>query len=291
MKKLIVVKFKREEGLIMRPLQERIINELKVKPEINAEEEIRRSVDFLKDYLKKHPFLKALVLGISGGQDSTLAGKLSQMAISELREETGDDVYQFIAVRLPYGDQADEQDAMDAIEFMQADKTVRVNIKQAADAMVQSIEENGLEISDFNKGNIKARERMIAQYGIAGVVSGAVVGTDHAAEAITGFYTKYGDGGADITPLWRLDKRQGRAMLELLNAPEHLYKKVPTADLEEDRPALPDEVALGVTYNDIDDYLEGKEVADNVAEKIENWFLKTEHKRHMPINVYDTFWK
>jgi len=291
MKKLIVVKFKREEGLIMRPLQERIINELKVKPEINAEEEIRRSVDFLKDYLKKHPFLKALVLGISGGQDSTLAGKLSQMAISELREETGDDAYQFIAVRLPYGDQADEQDAMDAIEFMQADKTVRVNIKQAADAMVQSIEENGLEISDFNKGNIKARERMIAQYGIAGAVSGAVVGTDHAAEAITGFYTKYGDGGADITPLWRLDKRQGRAMLELLNAPEHLYKKVPTADLEEDRPALPDEVALGVTYNDIDDYLEGKEVADNVAEKIENWFLKTEHKRHMPINVYDTFWK
>lgn len=291
MKKLIVVKFKREEGLIMRPLQERIVNELKVKPEINAEEEIRRSVDFLKDYLKKHPFLKALVLGISGGQDSTLAGKLSQMAISELREETGDDAYQFIAVRLPYGDQADEQDAMDAIEFMQADKTVRVNIKQAADAMVQSIEENGLEISDFNKGNIKARERMIAQYGIAGAVSGAVVGTDHAAEAITGFYTKYGDGGADITPLWRLDKHQGRAMLELLNAPEHLYKKVPTADLEEDRPALPDEVALGVTYNDIDDYLEGKEVADNVAEKIENWFLKTEHKRHMPINVYDTFWK
>lgn len=291
MKKLIVVKFKREEGLIMRPLQERIINELKVKPEINAEEEIRRSVDFLKDYLKKHPFLKALVLGISGGQDSTLAGKLSQMAISELREETGDDAYQFIAVRLPYGDQADEQDAMDAIEFMQADKTVRVNIKQAADAMVQSIEENGLEISDFNKGNIKARERMIAQYGIAGAVSGAVVGTDHAAEAITGFYTKYGDGGADITPLWRLDKRQGRAMLELLNAPEHLYKKVPTADLEEDRPALPDEVALGVTYNDIDDYLEGKEVADDVAEKIENWFLKTEHKRHMPINVYDTFWR
>ena len=291
MKKLIVVKFKREEGLIMRPLQERIINELKAKPEINAEEEIRHSVDFLKDYLKKHPFLKALVLGISGGQDSTLAGKLSQMAISELREETGDDAYQFIAVRLPYGDQADEQDAMDAIEFMQADKTVRVNIKQAADAMVQSIEENGLEISDFNKGNIKARERMIAQYGIAGAVSGAVVGTDHAAEAITGFYTKYGDGGADITPLWRLDKRQGRAMLELLNAPEHLYKKVPTADLEEDRPALPDEVALGVTYNDIDDYLEGKEVADNVAEKIENWFLKTEHKRHMPINVYDTFWK
>ena len=275
----------------MRPLQERIINELKVKPGINAEEEIRRSVDFLKDYLKKHPFLKALVLGISGGQDSTLAGKLSQMAISELREETGDDAYQFIAVRLPYGDQADEQDAMDAIEFMQADKTVRVNIKQAADAMVQSIEENGLEISDFNKGNIKARQRMVVQYAIAGANNGAVVGTDHAAENFSGFYTKYGDGAADLTPLFRLDKRQGKAMLKELGCPKHLYEKAPTADLEEEKPDLPDEVALGVTYKEVDDYLEGKEVSDKAAEQIEKLWKKSEHKRHLPVTIFDDFYK
>lgn len=275
----------------MRPLQAEIIKTLRVQAEIDPQAEIRRSVDFMKAYLKKHSFLKALVLGISGGQDSTLAGKLSQMAISELRQETGDSDYKFIAVRLPYGQQADEQDALDAIEFMQADLTVRVNIKEAADQMVAALEANGLTISDFNKGNIKARQRMIAQYGIAGAYQGAVVGTDHAAEAITGFYTKFGDGGADITPLWRLDKRQGRAMLELLDAPTHLYQKVPTADLEEDRPALPDEVALGVTYADIDDYLEGKDVAVDAAEKIEAWYQKTEHKRHLPITVYDEFWK
>lgn len=274
----------------MRGMQRKIIEELKVQPQINPQDEIRRSVDFLKAYLKKHPFLKALVLGISGGQDSTLAGKLSQIAIQELRKETGVN-YQFIAVRLPYGNQADESDAMDAIAFMNADQVVRVNIKPATDAMVASLEENGLEISDFNKGNIKARQRMIAQYGIAGANNGAVVGTDHAAEAVTGFYTKFGDGGADITPLWRLDKRQGRAMLEVLGAPRHLYEKIPTADLEEDRPALPDEVALGVTYSDIDDYLEGKDVAPDVAVKIENWFQKTRHKRHLPITVYDEFWK
>ena len=275
----------------MRPLQAEIIKTLRVQAEIDPQAEIRRSVDFMKAYLKKHSFLKALVLGISGGQDSTLAGKLSQMAISELRQETGDSDYKFIAVRLPYGQQADEQDALDAIEFMQADLTVRVNIKEAADQMVAALEANGLTISDFNKGNIKARQRMIAQYGIAGAYQGAVVGTDHAAEAITGFYTKFGDGGADITPLWRLDKRQGRAMLELLGAPTHLNQKVPTADLEEDRPALPDEVALGVTYADIDDYLEGKDVATDAAEKIEAWYQKTEHKRHLPITVYDDFWK
>lgn len=275
----------------MRELQKQIISELCVSPDFDPEAEIRKSVDFMKAYLKRNAFLKSLVLGISGGQDSTLTGTLSQLAIKELREETGDTEYQFIAVRLPYGNQADEQDAMDAIAFMKADKTMRVNIKPATDAMFASVEENGLKISDFNRGNIKARERMIAQYAIAGANKGAVVGTDHAAEAVTGFYTKFGDGGADITPLWRLDKRQGKAMLEVLGAPEHLYKKAPTADLEDDRPALPDEVALGVTYDDIDNYLEGHVTDNEVAEKIEAWYLKTQHKRHLPITVYDEFWK
>ncbi|AUJ31451.1 MAG: ammonia-dependent NAD(+) synthetase [Liquorilactobacillus nagelii] len=275
----------------MKKLQQQIIKELRVKPQIDPQAEIRRSIDFMKAYLKKHPFLKTLVLGISGGQDSTLTGKLSQLAITEMRQETKDDTYQFIAVRLPYGNQADEQDALDAIEYMQADKTVRVNIKPATDQMVASLLENKLEVSDFNKGNIKARQRMIAQYGVAGALHGAVVGTDHAAEAITGFYTKYGDGGADITPIWRLDKRQGKQLLKVLQAPEHLYLKTPTADLEEDRPALADEVALGVTYQNIDDYLEGKEIPEAAAKKIENWYLKTQHKRHLPINVYDEFWK
>ncbi|MCL0319104.1 ammonia-dependent NAD(+) synthetase [Apilactobacillus xinyiensis] len=275
----------------MRKLQKEIIETLKVKPEIDAKTEIRNSIDFLKSYLKKNSFLKSLVLGISGGQDSTLVGKLSQMAIQELRDETGDNDYKFIAVRLPYGTQADESDAMDAISFMQADKVLRVDIKPMADAAVKALEVAGENISDFNKGNIKARERMIVQYAIAGEEKGAVLGTDHAAEAITGFYTKYGDGAADITPIWRLDKRQGKEMLEVLNAPKHLYQKTPTADLEDDRPALPDEVALGVTYDDIDNYLEGREIANDSAEKIENWYIKTEHKRHLPINIYDDFWK
>ena len=275
----------------MRPLQEQIIAQLKVQPKIDPQTEIRRSIDFLKEYLQKHSFLKTLVLGISGGQDSTLAGILCEQAVSELRDQTGDQDYKFIAVRLPYGDQADEQDALDAIDFMQADQTVRIDIKDSSDAMVAAVEANQLTVSDFNKGNIKARARMIAQYAVAGACSGTVVGTDHAAEAVTGFYTKFGDGGADITPLWRLDKRQGKAMLAYLKAPKHLYEKVTTADLEEDRPALPDELALGVTYTQIDDYLEGQQIDDVAAKKIENWYLKTQHKRHLPINVYDDFWK
>ncbi len=272
-------------------LQQEIIQALGVKPVVDAQEEIRRSVDFLKSYLKTNPFLKSLVLGISGGQDSTLTGKLCQQAISELREETGDVALQFIAVRLPYGVQADEQDCQDAITFIQPDRVLTVNIKGSVLASEQALREAGIELSDFVRGNEKARERMKAQYSIAGMTKGVVVGTDHAAEAVTGFFTKYGDGGTDINPIFRLNKRQGKQLLAALGCPEHLYQKAPTADLEDDRPSLPDEAALGVTYENIDDYLEGKTLDAAIAKIIEGWYLKTEHKRHTPITVFDDFWK
>lgn len=274
----------------MRPLQKEIIAYEHVLPKIDPQKEIRQSVDFLKNYLKANPFLKTYVLGISGGQDSTLTGKLCQMAITELRKETGDQSYQFIAVRLPYGVQADAKDAADAVAFQQPDQDLVVNIKPAVDAMVASLTAAGEKISDFNKGNIKARERMVVQYAIAGANKGAVVGTDHAAENFSGFYTKYGDGAADLTPLFRLDKRQGKQMLQELNCPKHLYLKAPTADLEEEQPALPDEMALGVSYQDVDDYLEGREVSEKAAERIEDLWRKSEHKRRMPVTVFDDFY-
>lgn len=275
----------------MRPLQKEIIEELKVLPEIDVQKEIRRSVDFLKNYLLKNQGLSTYVLGISGGQDSTLAGRLAQMATSELREETGEERYQFIAVRLPYGVQADESDAQLALEFIQADQTMTVNIEAATNAMVEAVEANDIEVNDYHKGNVKARQRMIAQFTIAGQLAGAVIGTDHAAESVTGFFTKFGDGAADILPLWRLNKSQGAEMLKELGAVKELYEKVPTADLEENRPQLADEDALGVSYKAIDAYLRGEDVAEKDAKVIEDWFIKSRHKRHLPITVYDDFWK
>ena len=276
----------------MRELQQEIIKALEVEAVIEPEIQVRERINFLKTYLKKHPFIKSLVLGISGGQDSTLAGKLAQMAISEMRKETGDNSYQFIAIRLPYGTQNDEEDANKALTFIQADKEYIVNMKPAVDALVLELKENSnLDISDFNKGNIKARQRMITQYAVAGEYQGAVLGTDHAAEALTGFYTKFGDGAADLLPLSGLNKRQGRQILAFLGADESLYLKIPTADLEENKPMVADEVALGVSYEAIDDYLEGKKVSSKEAEIIEKWYIKTAHKRHLPITKHDTFWK
>ena len=276
----------------MKELQKQIIEEMNVQKEINPAEEIRRSVDFLKSYMNKYAFLRSFVLGISGGQDSTLTGKLAQLAVNELNEEAREERYQFIAVRLPYGVQADEADCQDALAFIQPTKSISINVKPAVDAMLSAVEEAAEDkVSDFNKGNVKARERMIAQYTVAGMYSGVVLGTDHSAEAVTGFYTKFGDGGADLVPIFRLNKRQGKQMLKELGCPEHLYMKKPTADLEEDRPQLPDEEALGVTYEQIDDYLEGKDVGEHANNVIEGHFLKTQHKRQLPITVFDDFWK
>jgi NAD+ synthase len=271
-------------------LQNEIIKELLVKPEIDASKEINQRIKFLKDYVKKSG-AKGYVLGISGGQDSSLAGKLAQMAMEQLRDDTGED-YQFIAVRLPYGVQKDEDDAQRALSFIQPDVSLTVNIKSAVDASVQNFTDaTGKELTHFLKGNNKARERMKVQYDIAGAYQSLVIGTDHAAEAITGFFTKHGDGACDVVPLFGLNKRQGRALLIELEADERIYLKVPTADLEDDKPLIPDETALGVTYEEIDDYLEGKEIETSSKEKIEKRYLQTKHKRNHPASIYDTWWK
>ncbi len=136
---------------------------------------------------------------------------------------------------------------------------------------------------DFVHGNIKARQRMIAQYAVAGAHEGLVVGTDHAAEAVSGFFTKFGDGAADVVPLTGLTKRRVRALSQALGAPSTLVHKTPTADLETLKPGLPDEEALGVTYDDIDDFLEGKTVEDAALAAIVRRYRLTEHKRQLPI--------
>lgn len=266
--------------MTMSEMQAMIIEEMKVKPSIDSAETIKEMQHFIEQYLHAHTFVKTLVLGISGGQDSTLAGKLVQLAVENMRNASGRDV-QFIAVKLPYGVQKDADEVEDALNFIQPDRILTVNIKPAVDQSVQSLKEAGIALSDFHKGNEKARERMKVQYAIAANTSGIVVGTDHSAENITGFFTKHGDGAADIAPLFGLNKRQGRQLLQYLGAPAHLYEKVPTADLEDDKPQLPDEEALGVTYEAIDNYLEGNGVSPEDAAVIERHYVRNAHKREL----------
>jgi len=275
----------------MHNIQKEIISDLEVKPEIDIHEEITQRKNFLKAYLKKSG-MKGYVLGISGGQDSTLAGALIQEAVNELNEEEADGSYIFCGVRLPYDVQADEDDAALAVDYIKPDKVLTVNIQSAVDASMQQFEDAmGEPLSDFLKGNTKARERMKVQYDIAAHYNLLVAGTDHAAEAVTGFYTKYGDGACDIAPLFGLNKRQGKKIMENLGAPEKLASKVPTADLEDDQPLISDEEALGVTYKEIDQYLEGQHVSEKAKNIIETKYKQTMHKRQMPVTMYDYWWQ
>ena len=273
----------------MRDLQARIIAELNVSPTVDPAEQVRARIDFLKDYLRATG-ARGLVLGISGGQDSTLAGRLCRLAVEEILGEGGS--ARFLAVRLPYGVQHDEADAQVALDFIDPQETVVFNIKGGVDGLADDFEEATDDaLSDFAKGNVKARMRMVAQYALAGEGGLLVVGTDHAAEAVTGFFTKYGDGGADVLPLTGLTKRQGRSLLVHLGAPERLSHKVPTADLLDGNPGQSDEANLGLRYSDIDAFLEGEEIDPDIAGRIEARFLHTRHKRAVPVSMFDPWWR
>lgn len=263
---------------------------LGVKQQIHPHAEIQERVDFLTSYARSIPGNKGFVLGISGGQDSTLAGKLCQLAVERLREEGREAT--FYAVRLPYGEQLDEEDAQQALTFIAPDVTTTVQIRASVDATVAAITEaNGEPVTDFTKGNVKARQRMIAQYTIAGDRNLLVVGSDHAAEALTGYFTKFGDGAADVMPLSGLTKEQGRDMLRTLGAPKHLVEKPPTADLLDEQPGDLDEDSLGVTYDVIDAFLTGQEVSATDEEKLVGLYTRSAHKRVMPVTPRDTWWR
>ncbi|MGX9416492.1 ammonia-dependent NAD(+) synthetase [Vibrio sp. WJH972] len=276
-------------------MEQLIRDEMRVSPSIDPNFEIERRVAFIKDKLTSSG-CKALVLGISGGVDSTTCGRLAQLAINQLNDESQSNDYQFIAVRLPYGEQKDEDEAQISLQFIQPTHAVAVNIKSGVDglhaASHAALENTGLLPTDsakvdFVKGNVKARARMVAQYEIAGYIGALVLGTDHSAENITGFYTKYGDGACDLAPLFGLSKRQVRQVAATLGAPEILVTKTPTADLEELAPQKADEDALMLTYDQIDDFLEGKPVPQEVTERLVAIYQATQHKRQPIPTIYD----
>lgn len=274
-----------------------IIDEMKVLPEIDARFEINRRVDFIKNQLVRSG-LKTLVLGISGGVDSSTCGRLAQLAVDSLNQEqeSTEQAYQFIAVRLPFDIQADEDDAQLALKFINPSHCLTTNIFAGAEGIhnetLQALTSAGLNSAsdaqiDFSKGNVKARTRMVMQYHIAGILGGLVLGTDHSAENITGFFTKWGDGACDIAPLFGLSKRQVKQVATELGAPDQLIAKAPTADLEELSPGKKDEDALGLSYEQLDDFLEGKNTDKIVEEKVIAIYLKTQHKRSPIPTIYE----
>lgn len=277
------------QPLRLHPRQEAIITALAVSAPFANEHalatEVQRRQAFIEAQLLANG-LHTLVLGISGGVDSLVAGRLAQLAVESLREHTGDARYRFIAMRLPYRTQHDEADAQAALAFIRADETHTVNIGpavQALAAQLPSLQVLPQARRDFVQGNVKARMRMVAQYTLANARNGLVIGTDHAAEAVVGFFTKFGDGACDLAPLTGLVKGQVRAIASYLGAPAALVHKTPTADLEDLAPGRPDEVAHGLPYQQIDDFLHGRPIDEPTAQRIVAAYEASAHKRALPV--------
>lgn len=270
--------------------QAEICAQMKVLPKIDPAFEVHRRIDFIQQTLLRSK-TTSLVLGISGGVDSTTCGRLAQLAVEQLNATAQEPRYQFYAVRLPYGTQHDEDEAQMALNFIQPTQQITINIKDGVDGLHQQVTQAvrptlAPAAVDFAKGNVKARSRMIAQYEVAGLTNGLVIGTDHSAENITGFYTKFGDGACDLAPLFGLNKRQIRQIAHFLGAPAVLVDKVPTADLEDLSPQKKDEEALQLTYDQIDDFLEGKQIAKDAQERLISIYLRSEHKRQPIPTIY-----
>jgi len=249
-----------------------IIKQFGVKPIINVEEEVERRVQWLVDYLFNNPFANGYLLGISGGIDSAVAAALCKVACDKCGKR-------FLGVITPYYEEKDIQDVWDVVNCMGMEYIVR-NIGEVVDFAVSKYAQDS---SKYMIGNRKARQRMVEWYDISLKDKLIVVGTDHATESIIGYFTKYGDGGTDILPIKTLNKRQIRLLAAYKYPfgylPQSMLTKIPAAGLWENQT---DEDELGITYEVLCDYLEGKDVPDDAVARIEYLYRISMHKRHIP---------
>jgi len=214
---------------------------------------------------------KGVVLGISGGIDSSVVGVLCQQAFP------GD----VLGVLMPcYSIREDEEHALNlAGKFSIPTRTVALDgvFDALLKALLQASNESAL--SHLSGGNLKARLRMLTLYYFANQMEYLVVGSSNRSELTTGYFSKYGDGGVDIMPLGNLVKRQVRELAAFLGVPQEIIDKPPSAGLW---PGQTDETDLGFSYDEIDSYLLTGMASDKVKARIEAMAASAAHKRSSP---------
>lgn len=271
--------------------QREIINDLDVhmiRDYDSRTDYINRTITIVRactqSYIKKTG-AKGAILGLSGGLDSFVVGAILAGInnIQALKEP-----FKLTLVALPQGNQQDYADVLESIEAIKRiNENVEffdANIGSSVMAIHNTINntDSDITLTSTALGNVAARMRMLMQYALAS--NQIVVGTDHATEAVIGYYTKYGDGGADYMPIGGLLKDDLYAIAEKLGAPECIMKKKPAAGLGI---TACDEDELGLSYiRDIAPYLRGETIDDDKADNIVKRYDATQHKREMPRSVY-----
>ncbi|WHQ36466.1 NAD(+) synthase [Spiroplasma sp. SV19] len=230
--------------------------------------DLKQYLTYLTTWIKEEvtkAHCNGVVVGLSGGIDSAVVGLLAQKAFPE----------QHLTVVMPcYSDQFDQECANLLINTHQLKHQI-VDLSLTYDQLVATL---ALPQHQLALANIKPRLRMTTLYALAQSHNYLVLGTDNADEWHVGYFTKYGDGGVDLVPLIHLVKGEVQQAAHLLGVPSEIIMRPPTAGLWT---AQTDEQELGVSYQQLDFYLQGKQVPVAVAQRIEHLHQVSEHKRQL----------
>jgi NAD+ synthase len=214
---------------------------------------------------------KGVVLGLSGGVDSSVVAVLCQRAFPK----------NTLALLMPcYSNQENIEHArLVAEKFSLPSKIVVLDSVFDALLKVLADDKADADVKRLAQGNIKARLRMLTLYYFANQLKYLVVGAGNRDELAVGYFTKYGDGGVDIQPLGSLLKGELKELARFLGVPEAIINKPPSADLWQGQT---DETELGFSYDELDLYLASGEVSAALKKRIESMIAASEHKRQPP---------
>ncbi len=220
---------------------------------------------FLQEYLETTK-CSGYVLGVSGGIDSSAVLAITLKAVGKEK------IHCLIMPCL--SNPADKEDAIKLCKHFGVAYDI-VDLSNTYNTIASTLEVNN-KFSQLSMINVKVRLRMVTLYAYAQNMNRLVLGTDNLDESYVGYFTKYGDGGVDLLPIKHLVKREVREAARLYNVPEYLVNRIPTAGLFEGQT---DETELKVTYDQLDDYLLGKEIPQPAKERIEYLHKVSQHKR------------
>jgi NAD+ synthase len=214
---------------------------------------------------------KGVVLGMSGGVDSSVVAVLCQQAFPQST----------LGVLMPcYSSQEDEQHAL-AVARKFSIPTKTVVLDSVFDTLLKVLPDDAADpaAGRLARANLKVRLRMLTLYYFANQLEYMVVGSSNRSELAVAYFTKYGDGGVDIMPLGSLVKVQVREIASFLGIPQEIIDKPPSAGLW---PGQTDEGDLGFSYDELDRYLVTGKASGKVKKKIESMRAAGDHKRQPP---------